>query len=349
MSGKTASLTMALAIVLGAVPIASSRADSVADFYKNKTLIMAVDSAAGGVNDVAGRLVARYMVKYLPGNPRYVVQNILGARGIAAVNHLYNVAPQDGTTIAIVFRGIAQAPALDNNNIHFDPQKFIWLGSTSSYGNDAYGLMIMADRPIQSWQDLKQPGKKALIGALRSASTNLTFALFARDTLKLNLEIIRGYDSAAEMFLAMQRGEIDGQVIGLSAAKIRQPDMWRSGKLRTLIEFARETRHPELPDVPTGRELVSNPDDLALLAYAEAPFRMALPFLAPPGVPADRARALQDAFMKANTDAEFKVEAEKQELDVSPIDGAQVAKLVADAMSTSPAVIERFKVISDLK
>jgi tripartite-type tricarboxylate transporter receptor subunit TctC len=349
MSGRKAASAAALAVLAGMICSVPTKADSVTDFYKGKTLTMAVDSAAGGVNDVAGRLVARYMVKYLPGIPKYVVQNILGARGIAAVNHLYNVAPKDGTTIAIVFRGVAQAPALDSNNIHFDPEKFIWLGSTSSYADDAYGLMIMGDRPIQSWEELKQPGKKALIGALRSASTNLTFALFARDTLKLNLEIIRGYDSAAEMFLAMQRGELDGQVIGLSAAKIRQPDLWRAGKLRVLIQFARNTRHPELPNAPTGRELVSDPGDLALLAYAEAPFRMALPFLAPPGVPPDRARALQDAFMKANTDPGFKADAEKLELDVSPIDGAKVAKLVATAMHTSPAVIERFKEISDLK
>lgn len=116
--------------------------------------------------------------------------------------------------------------------------------------------------------------------------------------LKLNIEVIRGYESAGEMFLAMQRGEIDGQAIGLSAAKIRQSTMWDKGQLRVLIQFARETRHAEVPDAPTGRELVSDPDDLALLMYAEAPFRMALPFVAPPGVPADRAKALQTAFCK---------------------------------------------------
>jgi tripartite-type tricarboxylate transporter receptor subunit TctC len=347
--GKTQTAVVGGACVLAAMLASdTAAADSVADFYKGKTITMAVDSAPGGVNDVAGRLVVRYLVKYLPGNPRFVVQNILGARGIAALNHLYNVAPKDGTTVAIVFRGAAQAPALDPKNIHYDADRFVWLGSTSSYADDAYGLMIMADRPIKSWEDLRKPGSKALIGALRSASTNLTFALFAKDILKLNIEIIRGYDSAGEMFLAMQRGELDGQVIGLSAAKIRQPDMWSTGQLRTLIQFARETRHPELPDAPTGRELVTNPDDLALLTYAEAPFRMALPFLAPPGVPADRARALQDAFMKAHADAGFRVEAAKLGLDVSPIDGNAVAKLVAATSRAAPSVIERFKLISDI-
>jgi tripartite-type tricarboxylate transporter receptor subunit TctC len=324
-------------------------ADPVADFYEGKTMTMVVDSATGGINDVTGRLVARYMTQALPGAPKFVVQNIMGARGIAAVNHLYNVAPKDGTVIAIVLRGVAQAHALDSQNVQYDPEKFVWLGSTSSYGNDAYGLMIMADRPIKSWSELKQPGKGIRIGALRAASTNLTFPLFAKDVLKLNIEVIRGYGSAGEMFLAMQRGEIDGQAIGLSAAKIRQPAMWDKGQLRVLIQFARETRHPELPDAPTGRELVSDPDDLALLRYAEAPFRMALPFVAPPGVPADRAKALQTAFMQVHQNADFRAEAAKLEIDVSPIDGKAVADLVAATSRVSPAVIERFKTISGMR
>lgn len=347
--GRCRALLAGIAAALAMSMTGTSRADAVADFYKDKTMTMVVDSATGGISDVAGRLVIRYLTQYLPGQPKYIVQNIMGARGVAAVNHLYKVAPKDGTTIAIVARGVAQANATDSQNVQYDAEKFIWLGSTSSYANDAYNLLVVADRPIRSWEELKQPGKKITVGALRAASTNLTFPMFAKDVLKLNIEVIRGYGSAGEMFLAMQRGEIDGQAIGLSAAKIRQADMWQKGELRTLIQFARDTRHPELPDAPTGRELVTNPDDLALLQYAEAPFRMALPFLAPPGVPDDRAKALQAAFMKANTDPTFQAEAVKLEIDVSPIDGAAVAKLVTETSRAPTAIVERYKAISGLR
>lgn len=340
-----------ITLMAGAVALIAGPAvaQSVADFYRGKTIVMIVQSAPGGIEDFTGRLVARYMVKYLPGHPAFIAKNDLGARGIAGLNVLYNVTPKDGATIAIVERSAAQTRALGEANVHYDPEKFIWLGSTSSFADDAYGLMVMSDRPYRTWEDLKNSKRKAIFGAVRAGSTNLTFALFAKDVLKLNIDVIRGYSSAAKTFLAMEEGELDGQAIGLSAAKIRAATLWNTGKLRVLIQFARESRHPSLPDVPTGRELLTNADDVALLEYAEAPFHMALPFLAPPGVPADRAKALQDAFMKANDDPEFRAEAKKRNLEVSPISGADVARLVMSINRAPQSIVDRFRKIAGLR
>ncbi len=335
-------------LALGLGPVAAS-ADSVADFYKAKRVTMIVQAAPGGINDVAARLVIRSLVKYLPGKPHSITQNQLDTRGIAGQNMLYNVAPRDGATIAIVQRSVAQARAFEAKNIRYDPIKFTWIGSTSSFADDAYGLMIMADRPYKTWEDLKKSAKPAIFGAVRAGSTNLTFALFAKDVIKLNLKVIRGYGSAARTFIAMQRGELDGQAIGLSAAKIRAADLWNGGKLRVLIQFARETRHPDYPDVPTGRELVKNADDLALLKYIESPFKMALPFLAPPGVPADRTKALRAAFMTAHADAEFLAGAKKRNLEISPLDGAALARLVAEIHAAPQSVVDRFQVIAGMR
>jgi tripartite-type tricarboxylate transporter receptor subunit TctC len=319
------------------------------DFYKGKTLTMIVGYAPGGVNDIAARLMGRYMVKYLPGAPTLVVQNMPAASGISAINHMYTVAPKDGTTISIIGRGIPQLAFLGDDNVRFEPDKFVWLGSVSSYADDAYPIFIMADRPIKSWEELKQPGKKIVLGAVGPGSSNLIFALIAKDTLKLNIDVVRGYSGAAPMFLAMQSGELDGQVVGLGSLRAGQRSLWDNKQVRALIQFGRTTRHHDLPNAPTGQELASNPDDLALIKFAEAPFYMALPFIAPPGIPADRAKLLRTAFEKSYKDAAFLQEAKKLDLDVSPIDGDAVAKLVRDMATVSPGVLERFKAVSGMR
>jgi tripartite-type tricarboxylate transporter receptor subunit TctC len=334
------------AAVLASLCTGAANAD---DFYKGKNLTMIVGYAPGGINDIAGRLMARYMVKYLPGTPNQVVQNMPAASGIAAINHMYNVAPKDGTTVSIMGRGIPQLAFLGDDNVRFEPNKFTWLGSISSYADDAYPIFIMADRPIKSWQDLKEPGKKIVLGAVGPGSSNLIFALIAKDALKLNIDVVRGYTGAAPMFLAMQSGEIDGQVVGLGSLRAGQRSLWDNKQVRALIQFGRTTRHRELPDAPTGQELATNPEDLALIKFAEAPFYMALPFIAPPGIPAERAKELRSAFEHSYKDKAFIADAEKLDLDVSPIDGPAVAKLVKDMATVSPAVLDRFKTVSGMR
>jgi tripartite-type tricarboxylate transporter receptor subunit TctC len=340
----------AIAATLAAALIPTARADSVADFYKGKNLTMIVGYAPGGINDIGARLVGRYLAKSLPGSPSLVVQNMPGSSGISAINHMFNVAPKDGVTIAIIGRAVPQLAFLGDPNIRFVPDRFVWLGSMSSYADDAYVMFIMADRPIKSWEELKQqPGKKIVLGAVGPGSTNLTFALFAKDVLHLNIDVIRGYPGAAPIFLAMQNHEVDGQVVGLGSVKAGQRALWDAKSFRALIQFGRATRHEDIPDAPTGRELVSSPNDRALLAFAEAPFYMALPFIAPPGIPADRAKALQEHFMGVNKDPAFVAEAEKLGLDVSPIDGKAVEKIVKEMASTPPAVLDRFKTVSGMR
>jgi tripartite-type tricarboxylate transporter receptor subunit TctC len=151
------------------------------------------------------------------------------------------------------------------------------------------------------------------------------------------------------VFLAQQRGELDGQVVGLASIKVGQPALWKAGAFRPLIMFGRTTRFPEFPDVPTGRELTKDPKALRLLDFAEAPFFMALPLVAPPGVPADRAAALQTAFMAMTKDPAFVAEAEKMNLELSPIDGDAVRKVIVQMQATPPEVIEQFKAIAGAK
>jgi tripartite-type tricarboxylate transporter receptor subunit TctC len=180
------------------------------------------------------------------------------------------------------------------------------------------------------------------LGGDKPGSTNLTFAILARDLLKLPIQVVKGYNGGAPMFLAMQSGELDGQVIGMGSARGAQPALWNGGQLRPLLQFGRLTRVKEFPDVPTGRELLKDPSDLKLLDYAEISFFMALPFLAPPDVPQDRIEALRKAFMDMVKDPAFLEDARRSGFDITPVDGDGVRKLVERMAATPKDVIQRY-------
>ncbi len=165
--------------------------------------------------------------------------------------------------------------------------------------------------------------------------------MLARDLLGMKIEVVRGFPGANDIWLAMERGEIDGQVIDISAIKSSRPNFWNEKRVKFLVQFGRATRLPSMPNVPTGRELVKNADDRALLEFAESPFFMALPYAAPPGVPVERTKALRDAFMKATASPEFLEEANKVGLNVSPIDGEAVHRIVEEAARTPKPIRDR--------
>ena len=343
MRNTTVRLSLALCALL--TDGATAFAQSVEQFYRGRNVTMFIPSAPGGVNDIAGRLVARYLPRYLPGSPNITPRNDEGAAGIAMANRMYNASEKDGSVLAIIERATPQLAIQGDANVKFDPVKFTWLGSLSSYADDAYILVVNDKSPIRTVNDLKTGGMTMQVAAMNPSTTNTIFAAIAKNALGLNISIIRGYTGAAPMFLAMQRGEADGQVVGLSSIKAGQPALWSARQVRPLIQFGRTTRNKELPDVPTGRELAPNPEALALLEFGELPFFMALPFFAPPGVPADRAQALQKAFMQMCADPEFVAEAKKNSLDLSPIDGEAVRQLLVKAAQTPKAVVDNYNEI----
>jgi tripartite-type tricarboxylate transporter receptor subunit TctC len=223
--------------------------------------------------------------------------------------------------------------------------RFTWLGSLSAYTNDAYLLTVIARHPAKTIEDVNKPGMAVNLGTDRAGATNVSFSLIAKEVLGLQVNLVRGYQGAAPIFIAMQRGEVDGQVIGLSSILAGQRALWDAKELRPLLQFGRLTRLPELADVPTGREIAKDDKAKALLEFAELPFFMALPFAAPPDVPPDRAKALQSAFMAMCADPGFVDEAKKLGLDISPIDGEKIASLLAHAATTPKDVIDRFNEI----
>ena len=343
--GTRRGLALAVCIILGLAAVQPAVAQSVEQFYRGRTVTLVVGTSPGGINDLSSRVVARHLGRFIPGNPSIIVQNVPGAGGLVTANRVYNGSERDGSVLTKLERAVPQLAIQGNRNANFDPVKFTWLGSLSSYANDAYMMLVNASHPAKTAADLVKPGISVTLGADNAASSNLVFGLIAKEVLGLHVNVVRGYTGAAPLFLAMQSGELDGQMVGLSSVRTGQRELWNKGAFRPLMQFGRTARLPELGDLPTGRELAPDADARALIEFAELPFAIALPFAAPPGLPADRKDALTAAFMAMCRDKGFIEEAEALGFDVSPIDGEEVRKLIVQSAATPKQVIDRYNAL----
>jgi tripartite-type tricarboxylate transporter receptor subunit TctC len=326
--------------------LASARlaaAQSVETFYAGRTVTLIVPFGPGAYYDLGARLIARHLGEHIPGKPRLVVENQPNAGGIGLANRFAFGAQNDGSVIGVVQRAVPQYALIDYQSVKFDPLKLAWIGSLSAYATDAYVLLINAKTGIKALSDLQKPGMNIKLGAGRSGSANLIFALVARDLFKLNFDIVRGYEGTAPIFLALRRGEVDGLFADWSTVKASVVDLWTSHKVVALIQFGRKTRYADLTDVPTARELLHGQADRQLLNFAELPFFMALPVLAPSGVPADRLAALQVAFRAMASDPDLLKDSKKMNYPVDPIGGDAVRSQIIEAAATPADVIKKFK------
>jgi tripartite-type tricarboxylate transporter receptor subunit TctC len=286
--------------------------------------------------------VARHLARFIPGNPTIVVQNLAGAGSLRAANFLYGAAPKDGTTIALFGSDVPMIALVGANSaVQFDPRRFTWLGSSSSFANDAFVLIVRADAKSSTLAAARLPGGAPIVlGGTGEGARDGDVPKILRDALGLNIKQVLGYPDSPSIFLAVERGEVDGRTFDLSSVKVARP-AWleQNSGFNVLLQFARVARHPELPDVPTARELATEPAARALIEFAETPLlTMARPFAAPPGVPDDRAKALQAAFIAVHRDASFLTEAEKLGLDISPVGADEIARSIARMAQAPPPV-----------
>ena len=331
----------ALTAILGfiaALAASQASADDVADFYKRQRISLIVGYGTGGGYDVYARVLARYMSNYIPGNPGIIVQNMPGAGGLRAANYIYNVAAKNGTVFGTFARNMPLMGLIKSNqNVQFDPVKFIWLGSSSSFANDAYLLIVRRDTEVRSVDEARRLGGPPIIlGSTAEGASSDATARLLRDWLGFNVKIISGYRDSGVLFLAIERGEVDGRTVDLSAVRSNRPDWLRPNALtRVLAVFGRANRHPDFPDAPTSRDLARSAEDRNLIEILEIPYQLSRPFALPPGVPADRAKALQDAFLAAHKDPGYLADAEKLGVDVGPIGGKEILGLI-DRIAKTP-------------
>jgi tripartite-type tricarboxylate transporter receptor subunit TctC len=340
-------LSRCAAVIFTSLALAPfARADAIADFYKGRTITLIVGYGPGGGYDLYARLMARHLGRHIPGNPTIVVQNMPGAGSLRATNYLYTVAPRDGATIGSFARDMPLLAILRTNAAAvFDPRRFTWLGSSSDFSNDAYLLVVRQDAPVKSIDDARRPGGPPIVlGGTAEGTTGSDVPLVLRDTLGINIKLVTGYPDNGAIFLAVDRGEVNGRTVDLSSMKSLRPE-WLSpeGRMRALVQFARATRHPEFADVPTARDLARDGDARALIELAELSYKISRPFAAPPNVPAERAKALQLAFMAVHSDPQYRDEAAKLRLEIGAI-GSREALDVIDRIATAPpSVLDRLR------
>jgi tripartite-type tricarboxylate transporter receptor subunit TctC len=322
---------------------APALADPVADFYHGRTISILIGAAAGGGTDLAGRLMARYLGKYLPGNPSVVPQNMQGAGGITETNYIANSAAHDGTVIGILVRGVVQAPMLRDPTAKYDPQKLTWIGTISSSNQDAYLLVVRGDRGVRTVEDMRRADPPVVLGSSGGNATDLVFAALSPALFGFHTKLIMGYPGSTGVTLALRRKEVDGLYSTLQSLLIG--GMLDTGELVPIMQAARLTPHSRFPQVPLARDLVSRPDDKALLTFIESLFRVALPFAGPPAIPKERTEALRRAFMQALADPELIKDSEKLGIDVSPLDGPTVAETVAQMSNTPESVLAHYRAI----
>jgi tripartite-type tricarboxylate transporter receptor subunit TctC len=312
--------------------------DAIADFYKGRQIKISVGFSPGGSSSLYAQSLARHMGKYLAGSPTFVVQHMPGAGGLVAANYVYNNAARDGSEFAITSRTAALEPLLGNQNARFDPLKFNWIGNANIENSVCVAWHTAA---VKTAEDVFT--SELIVGGASSAAQEVMFPRALNKLLGTKFKIVTGYPGSTEILLAMERGETQGFCgIGWTFVKLRKADWLKEKKINILFQMALE-KHPEIPDVPAILDYARSAEDRQVLELLFAPQEMGRPFFAPPGIPAERVRALRTAFVQTLKDPAFLEEAEKQGIEVQPVTGEDIHKLLERIYGAPKQVIDRAK------
>ena len=307
-----------------------------ADFYRGKTVQLVIGFSAGGGYDIYGRVLARHIGKHIPGNPTVVPQNMPGAGSVKAANYLYNVAPKDGTVFGIFDRGLPMERLLGRTEgQNFDATKFTWIGSVT---DEPAVCAFSARSNIRSSEDMKT--KPFKVGGAGATADDEVYANVLRNMFHFRLRLISGYPGRAETVLSIQQGEIDG-LCGWSWSSLmsRDKQLLDSKQITVTLQLGVD-KTLDLPGVPLLGDLATNPKEKAALKLIFSRLAMARPFAAPPALPAERAKALRDAFDATMADPEFLAEMKRLALDVRPQTGAKVEELVREIYTYPTDVVK---------
>ena len=323
---------LALGPILG--PSAAS-ADPIADFYKGKQINWILSAGAGGGYAAYALAFAPYFTAHIPGNPHIVVQNMPGAGGIRAMLYLQSVAPKDGTTIGLVHSSVPFAPLYGIKGASFDPRQMNWIGSI----NAATGICVSwTASGITTWRDLFD--KTFIVGGTGAGSQMETMPAMLNKLFGTHIKVISGYKGGNDVYLAMERGEVNGRCGGLiSSIKSTRPNWFPQNKVSVPIQIALE-RDPEFPDSPALIEFAKDQHTKDVLRLTLAPMAMDRPILAPPGTPRETVAALRKAFHETMKDPAFIAEAERQHLEIQEVDGEKISALLESAYKSPPDVVK---------
>ena len=335
-----------LFITLGLVLASSSQLFAQADFYQGKQVKVVVGFTSGGFYDRWARLLSRYMPKYIPGHPSFVVQNMPGAGSIVATNFVYGVAKPDGLTIGFPSNAIYLDNLIGRKEAQFDIRKFNWIGSPV---REPMIFYMRSDAPFKTIQDVKNAKEPPKCGSTGTVSSDFTLSRMLEETLPpLKINTVLGYPGGAEIDIAVEKGEVVCRGMTASPYFGREPFLtWHKKDFVRLLLFSGDKRDERMPDVPTIYEIFDEekvPQNSRRVAdVILAAEKFGRPIVAAPGVPPDRVRVLRRAFDQSLKDPELLAEAQKQRMDVDPESGENLQKLAKQILEQPAEVIARVK------
>jgi len=316
-----------------------AQAQSVADFYKGKTVSIIIGGSPGGGFDTLARAIGRHIGRHIPGNPTIVARNMPGAGGTQALDHLYNTADKDGTVMGLVNNTPPFVPLFSGTPTRFDATKFSWLGTPSV---ESPLVLIWQSVPVNSLADLRT--REITVGASGANSAQAIYSRLINATLGAKMKIVSGYRGQNDIFIAMERREIDGYPSVFYSSLTSTRPTWLPEKIaKVVLQYGPEPLK-ELPGVAWAPDHIADPKDKALFLTATAPNALGRPLLMPPDVPADRLAGVRKALIDTFSDPAFKAEADKMGLLVNaPRTGEQLAEVIRAAYAAPADIVARVR------
>lgn len=318
-------------------------ADPVAEFYKNKKISIIIGQSPGGSYDAYARMIGRHMGKHLPGNPSFVSQNMTGAGGRTATAWMYNIAPKDGTVLAMVSQTIPMAQVLHNiGTAQFDARQFHWIGNPFRSNNV---LVVWHTTGVKTIEDAKQ--REVAVGGTGPSSPDTLYPRVTNALFGTKFKVVPGYAGGSEIDLAMERGEVGGR--GSNSWQSMKGTAWVAEKKVHVLFQVGPLKEPDLSDVPLLTDRATNNDDRLLLEFISSSLALGRPMLTTPAVPSERVAALRKAFDATMLDADFLREARNQNLDVTPVSGQALQEIVERTTSAPSSVVQHVRELMQIK
>ncbi len=324
------------AAALALAPTSFALAQTPAEFYKGRNLELTIGYSVGGAYDLYARVIARHLAKHIPGNPTIIPKNMEGAGSLRLANWIYNVGAKDGTVFGTIGRGTAFDPLLGSKGAQFQADKFTWIGSAN---NEVSVCAAWKGSGIGKLEDVLS--RELIVGGTGQAADTDQFPRVLNGVLGTKFKIVSGYPGGNDVTLAMERGEVKGRCGWSWSSVLATHKRWVDDKSIVILAQLSLSKHPDLPDVPLIMDFAKTEDQQQIFKLIFARQVMGRPYLAPPGIPKDRAEALRKAFDDTMKDKEFLADAEKSQLEITPVGGAEVEQLVKDIYQTPKPLADK--------
>jgi tripartite-type tricarboxylate transporter receptor subunit TctC len=305
------------------------------DTFAAKSVAMIIGFGPGGGYDLWGRTVGRHIGRHLPGAPSVIPQNMPGAGSYAAASYIFNIAPKDGSVLGIIARDAALGPLSGATGARFDPTRLSWIGTPTKETNVCVAYHTSQVKSVLDLYD-----KQLIVGDTGPGTGTRSYPKALNELLGMKFKLVGGFPASSDVFLAMERGEVEGICESLDSIKIRRPDWIPTRKISILFQGGAEP-NPELDGVPFVLDLALTGEQRQALEFLYAGQGIGRPFVAPPDLPPDRLKMLRDAFKATMTDPAFVAEAQKSKLDLEPEDGDHLAVLIAKIYATPKPIVDK--------